>query len=148
MAADTVEKIVRIEVEYKGAIKKLGEYRETLNAVKEAEKELKDAKKAGKVEATEYAEQQALLNQQFRVTSEAYRVVRPSSIALSRRASKSPLDGFATALTRAMASSKSLAVLSIFCVNSVMPRPPSSPVIMPPKDWNPAVISLIPLTAS
>ena len=75
MAADTVEKIVRIEVEYKGAIKKLGEYRETLNAVKEAEKELKDAKKAGKVEATEYAEQQALLNQQFRVTSEAYRVL-------------------------------------------------------------------------
>lgn len=75
MAADVVEKIVRIEVEYKGAIERLGDYRKTLDAVKEAEKELKIQRKEGKVSAEEYSKQMALLNQQHRATSEAYRTL-------------------------------------------------------------------------
>lgn len=73
--ADVVEKIVRIEVEYKGAIERLGDYRKTLDAVKEAEKELKIQRKEGKVSAEEYSKQMALLNQQQRATSEAYRTL-------------------------------------------------------------------------
>lgn len=71
--ADVVEKIVRIEVEYKGAIERLGDYRKTLDAVKDAEKELKIQRKEGKVSAEEYSKQMALLNQQQRATSAAYR---------------------------------------------------------------------------
>lgn len=70
---DVVEKIVRIEVEYKGAIERLGDYRKTLDAVKDAEKELKIQRKEGKVSAEEYSKQMALLNQQQRATSAAYR---------------------------------------------------------------------------
>lgn len=71
--ADVVEKIVRIEVEYKGAIERLGDYRKTLDAVKDAERELKIQRKEGKVSAEEYSKQMALLNQQQRATSAAYR---------------------------------------------------------------------------
>lgn len=70
-----VEKIVRIEVDYKNAIQRLGEYRNTLDAVKDAEKKLKDEKKAGKVTTEEYGKQMALLNQQYRNTSEQYRTL-------------------------------------------------------------------------
>lgn len=71
----TVEKIVRINVDYKKAIVQLGEYRNTLDAIKAAEKQLKEELKSGAITSIEYGKQMSLLNQQHRVTSEAYRVL-------------------------------------------------------------------------
>lgn len=71
----TVEKIVRINVDYKNAIVQLGQYRNTLDAIKEAEKQLKDELKNGVITTEEYGKQMSLLNQQSRVTSEAQRIL-------------------------------------------------------------------------